>query len=593
MQPMRRRTLLLLPSLCVTPAQAQRSAAPPPAPRPPQAQPAPPAAPPPVMPTAEEIARIEAYLNGIHTLRARFLQVDQRGRVAAGTVYLQRPGRMRFEYDPPSPILIVADGTTVTYQDRELNQITSVFIGQTPLSIILAERVRLSGDVTVLRAERFANRLEVWLTRTASPREGTLILSFTTDPFALVQWRVIDAQAEEVRVTLSRVERDIPLEARLFRPPQPPAQSGDVAAQMRPQAPASAAGPERASAATANAASAQPPDERVLAMQELRAALTRESAGSDAQPTTPDVSSPAAPQPPVSANASAVTVPPSVGARTAAAPHTPLAQPATLRGNTTTPSIDESSVAATPPSALTSATAESVSPANSQGVDAPTRGAEAERVRGVPPPAPPTVTAVPAEAREAGTGGPGARGRQLSTFEAVMSPAPRPSTRVAHAIAAFQAVANAAALQPVGTGLNSLVQAAGTPAAILDRELPTQLVHGIRVQADSGGGAAQLRLNPTFLGGVTVGVQVDGTNVVASLHASNAEVREWMQRNEQVLRQSLADQGLNLQRLVIVDEDAPNAGREDGGSDTRQQQEQQQPRRPRRLENDSTFEIVL
>ncbi len=223
---MRRRTLLLLPSLCVTPAQAQRSAAPPPAPRPPQAQPAPPAAPPPVMPTAEEIARIEAYLNGIHTLRARFLQVDQRGRVAAGTVYLQRPGRMRFEYDPPSPILIVADGTTVTYQDRELNQITSVFIGQTPLSIILAERVRLSGDVTVLRAERFANRLEVWLTRTASPREGTLILSFTTDPFALVQWRVIDAQAEEVRVTLSRVERDIPLEARLFRPPQPPAQSG-------------------------------------------------------------------------------------------------------------------------------------------------------------------------------------------------------------------------------------------------------------------------------------------------------------------------------------------------------------------------------
>lgn len=164
---------------------------------------------------------------------------------------------------------------------------------------------------------------------------------------------------------------------------------------------------------------------------------------------------------------------------------------------------------------------------------------------------------------------------------------------MAHAIAAFQAVANAAALQPVGTGLNSLVQAAGTPAAILDRELPTQLVHGIRVQADSGGGAAQLRLNPTFLGGVTVGVQVDGTNVVASLHASNAEVREWMQRNEQVLRQSLADQGLNLQRLVIVDEDAPNAGREDGGSDTRQQQEQQQPRRPRRLENDSTFEIVL
>ena len=209
---MRRRTLLPL-LLAALPAHAQRNAPPPP-----------PAAPVP-MPTADDIARIETYLNGIRTLRARFMQVDQRGRVAEGTVYLQRPGRMRFEYDPPSPILIVADGTTVTYQDKQLNQITSVFIGQTPLSIILAERVRLSGDVTVLRGERFAGqgtggRLEVWLTRTASPRDGTLILSFATDPMALVQWRVIDAQAEEVRVTLSRVERDIALESRLFRPPQ-------------------------------------------------------------------------------------------------------------------------------------------------------------------------------------------------------------------------------------------------------------------------------------------------------------------------------------------------------------------------------------
>jgi outer membrane lipoprotein-sorting protein len=217
---MRRRPLLLLPLALPVAAHAQRAGAPP-------VGPGPSAAPPPAMPSPEDIARVEAYLNGIRTLRARFLQVDQRGRVAEGTLYLQRPGRMRFEYDPPSPILIVADGTTVTYQDRQLGQITAVFLGQTPLSIILAERVRLSGDVTVLRGETFGNRQEIWLTRTASPREGTLILSFTTDPFALAQWRVIDAQAQEVRVSLSRVERDMPLEARLFRAPQPqPGQPG-------------------------------------------------------------------------------------------------------------------------------------------------------------------------------------------------------------------------------------------------------------------------------------------------------------------------------------------------------------------------------
>lgn len=213
---MRRRPLLLLPLLAPLPARAQRAPTPPASP---------PASPVP-MPSASDIAQVEAYLNAIRTLRARFIQVDARGRVAEGTLYLQRPGRMRFEYDPPSPILIVADGTTVTYQDRQLGQITSVFLGQTPLSIILAERVRLSGDVSVLRGERFSGqaqggRLEIWLTRTASPREGTLILSFALDPFGLVQWRVIDAQAQEVRVSLSRIERDIPLAASLFRPPQP------------------------------------------------------------------------------------------------------------------------------------------------------------------------------------------------------------------------------------------------------------------------------------------------------------------------------------------------------------------------------------
>jgi outer membrane lipoprotein-sorting protein len=202
------RRLLLLTPLVALPALAQRA-------------PAPPAVPPPPMPGAADIAAIEAYLNGIRTLRARFLQVDARGNLANGTLYLQRPGRARFEYDPPSPVLIVADGTTVTFQDRQLGQTSAVLLGQTPLSIILAERVQLSGPVSVLRGERSPNRLEVWLTRAASPREGTLILAFTTEPMQLAQWRVIDAQAQEVRVSLSRIERDVPLEARLFRAPQP------------------------------------------------------------------------------------------------------------------------------------------------------------------------------------------------------------------------------------------------------------------------------------------------------------------------------------------------------------------------------------
>ncbi len=168
----------------------------------------------------------------------------------------------------------------------------------------------------------------------------------------------------------------------------------------------------------------------------------------------------------------------------------------------------------------------------------------------------------------------------------------RPSARVAHAIAAFQA----ASLTGLGAGASGAVQtppSVALPDTLLDQELPTQIVQAIRVQFDQGSGEARLRLNPGFLGGMTVGVQVDGTSVVASLYASSADVRDWMQRNEQVLRQSLADQGLQLERLVIVDEEAQAAADDERGRGQREQQEQQSSRRPRRPVEEGTFELVL
>jgi outer membrane lipoprotein-sorting protein len=220
-----RRSVLAGLALAAAPAAAQNRAAPPPAAPPPAAPPPaapPPAAPPPApMLPAEELARIEAYLNAITTLKARFLQVDQRGQVAQGTLWISRPGRMRFEYDPPSPILLVADGTSVTFHDRQLDQTSVLLISMTPLGILLAPRIRLvGGDVTVTRGESFGGSLEITTVRTSSPREGSLIMTFSANPMALRQWRVIDAQAQEVRVSLSAVETGGRFDPALFRPPQ-------------------------------------------------------------------------------------------------------------------------------------------------------------------------------------------------------------------------------------------------------------------------------------------------------------------------------------------------------------------------------------
>lgn len=153
-----------------------------------------------------DIARIEAYLAQLRTLKARFFQIAPDGRTSTGSAWLQRPGRMRFQYDPPSPFLLVGGNGLLVFHDAQLKQTSNIPLGSTPLGILLREQVRLSGDVTVTGIARMPGQLQVSLVRTASPADGTLTLVFADNPLALRQWSVTDAQRLETRVTLTDVE---------------------------------------------------------------------------------------------------------------------------------------------------------------------------------------------------------------------------------------------------------------------------------------------------------------------------------------------------------------------------------------------------
>jgi len=163
-----------------------------------------------------DLARIEAYLNGLRSLKAHFLQVAPNGAVAQGTAWLQRPGRMRFQYDPPSPLLLVAGHGLVVFHDSQLNQTSNIPIGQTPLGILLADTVSMSGDVTVTGMQRQPVQIQVSLVRTTSPADGTLTLVFADNPLTLRQWSVVDAQRQETRVTLYNVELGGSFDPKLF-----------------------------------------------------------------------------------------------------------------------------------------------------------------------------------------------------------------------------------------------------------------------------------------------------------------------------------------------------------------------------------------
>ncbi len=162
------------------------------------------------------VARVEAYLNSLRTLRARFLQVAQNGASAQGTALISRPGRMRFDYDPPEPLLLVASGGQVLMYDRELRQPTAVPASSTPLGLLLTPEIRLSGTITVVGTDRSGGFLRIGLHRTGARAEGLLTLAFAEQPMEMRQWSVLDAQARETRVTLYEVETGITLDNRLF-----------------------------------------------------------------------------------------------------------------------------------------------------------------------------------------------------------------------------------------------------------------------------------------------------------------------------------------------------------------------------------------
>ena len=165
-----------------------------------------------------DVGRIEAYLNRIRTLKARFLQVASTGDLSEGTLFISRPGKLRIEYDPPMPILIVAAGGVLTYIDKELEQVSEIDIESTPAGFLLQETVSFfSGDFTLTRFKRQANAARVTLVRTEDPREGSLTLIFSDRPLILRKWIVIDAQGVETTVSLLKTRFGLPLNPELFQ----------------------------------------------------------------------------------------------------------------------------------------------------------------------------------------------------------------------------------------------------------------------------------------------------------------------------------------------------------------------------------------
>ncbi|PPQ29188.1 LolA family protein [Rhodopila globiformis] len=170
-----------------------------------------------------DIARVENYLNGLRTLKAHFIQTTEDGQISEGTAWLQRPGKMRFQYKPPAPFLLVASHGVLTFHDSSLDQTSKIPLNRTPLGILLADHVSLTGAVTVTDIQRLPGQLQMTMVRTESPGDGSLTLIFADTPLALKQWTVVDAQRRVTHVTLSDVQLGGSFDPQLFEQVTTPA----------------------------------------------------------------------------------------------------------------------------------------------------------------------------------------------------------------------------------------------------------------------------------------------------------------------------------------------------------------------------------
>ena len=164
------------------------------------------------------LQQAQTYLQGLTSAQGDFVETGPGGQVRRGKFWLQRPGRMRFEYADPAGLLVVSNGSNVMRYDPRLEVFRQVPLSQTPLSTFLAREVRLDQGVRIDRVTRMASGAYAITARDSRrPNDGQVILAFAGNPVRLQEWTITDAQGARTRTQLTTLRNAPGLAASLFQ----------------------------------------------------------------------------------------------------------------------------------------------------------------------------------------------------------------------------------------------------------------------------------------------------------------------------------------------------------------------------------------
>lgn len=168
------------------------------------------------------VKRAEAYMNNLGNLQSRFIQVNPDGSSHEGELFVARPGKMRINYDPPAEMLVVADGKWLIYVDKEVDETSYLDLDDTPAGLLLKGNMSFTDKAVQLKSVKLGkNTVEITAAQSKDPATGQLTFVFSDAPFELRQWRVVDAQKQEVALTLTEPRFGGKIDPKMFQYEKP------------------------------------------------------------------------------------------------------------------------------------------------------------------------------------------------------------------------------------------------------------------------------------------------------------------------------------------------------------------------------------
>jgi outer membrane lipoprotein-sorting protein len=164
------------------------------------------------------VDKVSAYLSRVHVMSGSFAQIAADGRRASGQFYLQKPGKVRFEYDPPSPIDIIADGSSVVVRDRRLATQDLYPLSQTPLRFLLQDKIDLMRDTHVTGVASDELFVSIMVEeKQALIGTSRLMMMFDAKTLQLRQWVVTDPQGFDTTIAVSNLDSSRRPDPNLFK----------------------------------------------------------------------------------------------------------------------------------------------------------------------------------------------------------------------------------------------------------------------------------------------------------------------------------------------------------------------------------------